>query len=69
METLKIADFGMSKKVDVVDRLQTTHKGHTGSLRYMAPEVAFVVSAPSQRERGRERQHGKRRAGGTAASC
>jgi len=39
LEVLKLADFGMSKKVDMSMRLQTTHKGHTGTLRYMAPEV------------------------------
>jgi len=40
LELLKLADFGMSKKVDSAMRLQSTHKGHTGTLRYMAPEVA-----------------------------
>eukprot|EP00287_Rhodomonas_sp_CCMP768_P020964 CAMPEP_0202825218 /NCGR_PEP_ID=MMETSP1389-20130828/12886_1 /ASSEMBLY_ACC=CAM_ASM_000865 /TAXON_ID=302021 /ORGANISM="Rhodomonas sp., Strain CCMP768" /LENGTH=319 /DNA_ID=CAMNT_0049498411 /DNA_START=29 /DNA_END=988 /DNA_ORIENTATION=- len=40
LELLKLADFGMSKKVDSAARLSTTHKGHTGTLRYMAPEVA-----------------------------
>mmetsp|Transcript_30148 Transcript_30148/g.74146 ORF Transcript_30148/g.74146 Transcript_30148/m.74146 type:complete len:317 (+) Transcript_30148:124-1074(+) len=37
--TVKLADFGMSKKVDASQRDMVTHKGHTGTVRYMAPEV------------------------------
>lgn len=36
---IKLADFGMSKKVNAHERSQATHKGHTGTVRYMAPEV------------------------------
>ena len=36
---IKLADFGMSKKVDASQRDQASHKGHTGTVRYMAPEV------------------------------
>mmetsp|Transcript_8587 Transcript_8587/g.21154 ORF Transcript_8587/g.21154 Transcript_8587/m.21154 type:complete len:310 (+) Transcript_8587:222-1151(+) len=36
---IKLADFGMSKKVDAAKRDQSQHKGHTGTVRYMAPEV------------------------------
>mmetsp|Transcript_23475 Transcript_23475/g.63365 ORF Transcript_23475/g.63365 Transcript_23475/m.63365 type:complete len:309 (+) Transcript_23475:151-1077(+) len=39
LNTLKLADFGMSKKLYHEQRMQMAHKGHTGTLRYMAPEV------------------------------
>mmetsp|Transcript_16793 Transcript_16793/g.35505 ORF Transcript_16793/g.35505 Transcript_16793/m.35505 type:complete len:309 (-) Transcript_16793:338-1264(-) len=39
LNTLKLADFGMSKKMSLEERTQMAHKGHTGTLRYMAPEV------------------------------
>jgi len=36
---LKLTDFGMSKKVDRSQRDSKQHKGYTGTVRYMAPEV------------------------------
>lgn len=36
---VKLADFGMSKKVDQSQRDAMAHKGHTGTVRYMAPEI------------------------------
>eukprot|EP00960_Hanusia_phi_P046243 757718-Hanusia_phi.AAC.1 len=39
MEMLKLADFGMSKKVERSQRDTKHHKGYTGTVRYMAPEV------------------------------
>jgi len=38
-EDLKLADFGMGKKVDSAERLQKKHRSMTGTVRYMAPEV------------------------------
>ena len=37
--SLKLTDFGMSKKVDRAVRDTKQHKGYTGTVRYMAPEV------------------------------
>ncbi|EKX44679.1 hypothetical protein GUITHDRAFT_72031 [Guillardia theta CCMP2712] len=39
LQTLKLADFGMSKKVERSQRDTKHHKGYTGTVRYMAPEV------------------------------
>jgi len=39
LTTLKLADFGMCKPVDRSVRDVVKHHGHTGTLRYMAPEV------------------------------
>jgi len=39
LTTLKLADFGMSKKVDAAKRMTATHRSNTGTIRYMAPEV------------------------------
>ena len=39
LATLKVADFGMGKKVERARRDSQLHRGHTGTLRYMAPEV------------------------------
>jgi serine/threonine protein kinase len=37
--SMKLTDFGMSKKVDRAVRDTKQHKGYTGTVRYMAPEV------------------------------
>lgn len=42
LNSLKVADFGMAKKIDRGEREQKIHKGYTGTLRYMAPEVRLV---------------------------
>jgi serine/threonine protein kinase len=39
LSILKLTDFGMSKKVDRAQRDSKQHKGYTGTVRYMAPEV------------------------------
>ena len=39
LSLLKLTDFGMSKKVDRGQRDSKQHKGYTGTVRYMAPEV------------------------------
>lgn len=39
LSILKLTDFGMSKKVDSAQRDSKQHKGYTGTVRYMAPEV------------------------------
>ena len=41
--TLKLTDFGLSKAVDRSQRDTATHSGHTGTKRYMAPEVRSQV--------------------------
>jgi len=43
MDRVKLADFGMSKKVDQQANGNIQHKGHTGTRRYMAPEVVGVA--------------------------
>jgi serine/threonine protein kinase len=37
----QVTDFGMSKKVDMSERDKKQHKGYTGTVRYMAPEVCL----------------------------
>jgi len=39
LSLLKLTDFGMAKKVDRAAREVKQHKGYTGTVRYMAPEV------------------------------
>mmetsp|Transcript_18065 Transcript_18065/g.40995 ORF Transcript_18065/g.40995 Transcript_18065/m.40995 type:complete len:337 (-) Transcript_18065:127-1137(-) len=39
LTTVKLADFGMCKPVERAVRDVVKHHGHTGTLRYMAPEV------------------------------
>lgn len=42
LSVVKLADFGMSKKVDASQRDMAAHKGHTGTVRYMAPEITSI---------------------------
>lgn len=43
--TVKLADFGMSKKINAAERETMLNKGHTGTLRYMAPELVAKATA------------------------
>jgi serine/threonine protein kinase len=45
LSTVKLADFGMSKKINQAERETMINKGHTGTLRYMAPEVVAKATA------------------------
>mmetsp|Transcript_12092 Transcript_12092/g.18971 ORF Transcript_12092/g.18971 Transcript_12092/m.18971 type:complete len:330 (+) Transcript_12092:425-1414(+) len=42
---LKLADFGMGKFVNKADMPTAKHTGHTGTVRYMAPEVYGTARA------------------------
>jgi serine/threonine protein kinase len=47
LSVLKLADFGMAKKVDRARRDTAQHRGHTGTVRYTAPTRAGNPPFPS----------------------
>jgi len=44
LSTIKLIDFGLSKKVSAAQR-NMPHRGHVGTRRYMAPEIAHQITS------------------------